>query len=316
MTSAPSPLISVWTTSSVGAVAAGNDDARASVRRPHDRRQAERVVVDERALGAGKVHLLQVDDRHRGFVFAQTEAGGRLGLDVARLEGDHDAAAFRRALERRLERRNGLRPAGGRRHAGQIAVVRRRIRHLAGLAAHDLQIEHDGLVGCRQSGPCPVFEVGERGAVDVEGRAHADVGLTADVARDRHQIGCRRVGGGTGAVVVTGRQRAAGETDRGESEDGEDSGDLAHRNSLGGSVRLTRPTGGLACAVRGALGFADALAQVLVGDLPIAHRAGRPQFDVFVAVARLRGAPLLLGGMAPGASRRAQMRKPVWATMR
>ena len=121
-------------------------------------------------------------------------------------------------------------------------------------------------------------------------------------------VGHRRAGA-AGRI----RHRAACQADDGEGEDRENGGDLAHRNSLGGSEarRLPaspRPAG----AVGGALRLADPLAQVLVGDVAIADGAGGPQLHILVAVARTstRGASTS-GGTAPGASRRAQMRKPV-----
>src|SRR5690606_1033355 len=69
---------------------------------------------------------------------------------------------------------------------------------------------------------------------------------------------------------------------------------LAHRHSLnavryGSALRLRGPqVRGVSRPGGGLLGLPDALAEVLVGDLAIAHGARRPNLLVLVAVAALR----------------------------
>ena len=128
-------------------------------------------------------------------------------------------------------------------------------------------------------------------------------GALAELARDGDELCHRRIGGSrTGAVA---KSRAAssrrGRRRRGRGRRGQ-RGSCAPEQSRRHSCRLAAtprprrlPPDGLPRAVGRALRLADALAQVLVGDLPVADRAGRPQLDVLVAVARLRRAALHLG---------------------
>ena len=62
--------------------------------------------------------------------------------------------------------------------------------------------------------------------------------------------------------------------------------------------------GGLAGTVSRLLRFANSFPQVLVGDLTVTDGTGSPQLDILVAVAALRGTPLLLGrSRYPGSNR-------------
>src|SRR5690606_22536722 len=75
---------------------------------------------------------------------------------------------------------------------------------------------------------------------------------------------------------------------------------LRTRSSLFRRLLRFARRGRLPGALRGLLRLAHPLAQILVGDLAIAHGPRRPQFDVLVGVARLRCASLHLGSDRTG----------------